>query len=131
MKNNSYTVNGFLTSAEAEPTQRGTLSVRKFVVKTKEEYPQTFEFELLNKSVGKVDGIAMGQEVNVSFSIRGRVWNDKVFHNLTAFGIEPLKGSLATASTPVSQPQAKPTVKESVAKPESNPAEPTAEEPVF
>lgn len=98
-KNNSYTVNGFLVSAEPQPTQRGSVSVRKFQVKSKEEYPQLFEFELVDKNTGKntgiIDGVPVGQEVNVNFSIRGREWNGKVFVNLSAFRVEALKASVA------------------------------------
>jgi len=99
MKNNSYTINGNLVSAEAEPTQRGSISVRKFVLKSIEDYPQLFEFELVNKSVPLIDGVAPGQEVNVSFSIRGREYNGRVFHNLSAFRVEALKGGAAAASS--------------------------------
>lgn len=114
MKNNSYTVLGNLVSAEAEPTQRGNISVRKFVLKSIEDYPQLFEFELVNKFTNLVDGVAPGQEVNVSFSVRGRDWQGKIFHNFSAFRVEPLKGTAAVA--PATQagkpaPQAKAPVK--------------------
>jgi len=125
MKNNSYTVLGNLVSAEAEPTQRGNISVRKFVIKSIEDYPQLFEFELVNKFTNLIDGVAPGQEVNVSFSVRGRDWQGKIFHNFSAFRVEPLKGT-APAVVPASKsaPQAKAPVKAApVASPE--------EEPVF
>ena len=126
-KNNSYTVNGFLVSVEPNATQRGSVSVRKFQVKSKEDYPQLFEFELVDKNTGKstgiIDGVPVGQEVNVSFSIRGREWNGKVFVNLSAFRVEALKSSVASAAAPAKAKAAP------AAASDSQPVEP--DEPVF
>lgn len=50
---------------------------RKFVIKVPGEYPQFLECELHQDDVSKVDGLNIGDMVNIEYELRGRVWVNK------------------------------------------------------
>ena len=57
-------------------------------------YPQTCLFTFTQKNCSLLDGLSLGQEVTVSFSLKGREWKDKVFNELSAFKV--VAGAKAT-----------------------------------
>lgn len=75
------------------------LTKRNFVVTTGDKYPETVAFEMLNDKCDLADGFTEGQQVEVSFNVRGREYNGKFYTNLTAWKIE------ATGSTQASAPK--------------------------
>jgi len=63
--------------------------IREFVVEIAGDYPQLAKFQTVNDKTDLLDDYAVGDEVTVSFDIRGRQTNDgKVFSNLQAWRIE-------------------------------------------
>lgn len=93
-----------------KPTQvvSDKFSKREFVVTdmSDQKYPQDIMFELTQDKVSLLDSIMEGQEVEVSFNLRGREWispsgEAKYFNTLTAFRIE---GIGAAPSPSVSSP---------------------------
>lgn len=77
-------------------------SKREFVVTdmSDEKYPQDIMFELTQDKTSLLDNIGSGQEVEVSFNLRGREWTSpqgdvKYFNTLNAFKIDVI-GSNAT-----------------------------------
>ena len=73
---------------------------REFVLNVPDEkYPQDIAFQLTQTNCDKLDQIAEGQEVEVSFRIRGREYNGKYFNNLEAWRVEGMNS--APMPTPV------------------------------
>jgi len=94
MKNNVYSVIGFLTEI-GEPQSFDNFNVREFKVRTKEDYPQDLKFDLFNDKMSILDGFSDGQEVEVYFSIKGRVYKDRTYHTLRAFSVKKASGNKA------------------------------------
>lgn len=61
------------------------------------KYPQEISLECLQDKVSLLDGLNVGQEVKVSFDIRGREYNGRYFNNLVAWKIESVGGAAAPA----------------------------------
>lgn len=73
---------------------------REFVIEMKDGmYPQTIQFQMAQDKCSLLDTVGIGQEVEVSFNLRGREWTDpkvnqvKVFNTLDAFRVEAVSSS--------------------------------------
>ena len=97
MKNNVYSVVGFFVEA-SEPKTFEKFAVREVKVKTNEDYPQELKFDLFNDNMGLADGLVEGSEIEVFFSLKGRVYQDRVYHTLRAFKIAPSNGEPSSAT---------------------------------
>ena len=73
-------------------------SKREFVITTTEQYPQDVKLECIKDKTAMLDSLAVGDDVDVSFNIRGNEYNGRYFVNLQAWRIE--KGAAAIAPTP-------------------------------
>jgi len=81
---------------------------REFVVTTLEQYPQDIKLECTQAKVVLLDSLKVGDNVDVSFNIRGNEYNGKYFVNLQAWKIE---GATATETiAPAQQKQDEPDV---------------------
>lgn len=49
---------------------------RRLILETKEEYPQTVEIEFTQDRVVKLDRIKSGEEIEVSWFLKGREWTN-------------------------------------------------------
>ncbi len=68
---------------------RGEWKKQDFVIETAEEqYPKKICFTLFNDKNGTFDKIKPNMEVEVSFSIESREYNDKWFSNINAFRVD-------------------------------------------
>lgn len=117
-----YTLIGSLHHVGDEQTIKATLRKREFVVKTADntEYPQLIKFELINDRCRLVEGFGVGQELEVTFSIKGREWTNprgekQFFVSLEAFKLGPAAagassggsgGGAARAPRPAARPSA-------------------------
>ena len=72
---------------------------REFVVTTNEQYPQDIKLELIKEKCSLLDNYQAGNEVKVSFNIRGNEYQGKYFVNLQAWKIEGITGSAAKEAT--------------------------------
>jgi hypothetical protein len=81
------------------PTQHVSdkFSKREFVVtdSSDDKYPQDIMFELTQDKTGLLDSVMEGQEVEVSFNLRGREWKSpqgdvKYFNTLNAFKLDTI-----------------------------------------
>jgi hypothetical protein len=59
-----------------------------FVIETADQYPKKVCFTLFNDKVSMLTGFSAGDEVEVSFDVESREYNNKYFHNLNAWKIE-------------------------------------------
>lgn len=63
---------------------------REFVVTTGDSrYPQDLKFEVVKDKCSVLDEFDAGQEVTVSFDIRGNEYNGKYFVNLSCWKLQP------------------------------------------
>lgn len=78
------------------PTQQvtGTFKKREFVVEYADnpQYPEFIKFECIQDKCDQLDSFSEGQDVNVSFNLKGRKWTDpqgvdKYFNSLQAWRI--------------------------------------------
>ena len=81
------------------PTQQVSdkFSKREFVVtdSSDDKYPQDIMFELTQDKTSLLDNVMEGQEVEVSFNLRGREWKSpqgdvKYFNTLNAFKLDTI-----------------------------------------
>ena len=94
--------------AVINPTVQVTekFSKREFVIETEDTYAQHVIFQLANDNTHKLDGLSIGDSVEVSFNLRGREWTNpqgevKYFNTLEAWRVEKLGGASAPqAGTP-------------------------------
>jgi hypothetical protein len=88
-------------------------SKREFVIEMKDGmYSQVVQFQMAQDKCSLLDTIGIGQDVEVSFNLRGREWTDpktgqiKVFNTLDAFRVEadgpstPKPVVVSTTTTP-------------------------------
>lgn len=82
-------------------------SKREFVVTTtNDRFPQDVKFECVKEKTALLDGVGVGDQVNVFFDIRGNEYKDKYYVNLVAWKMEPLgsigdiKGALRDEAGP-------------------------------
>ena len=93
---------------EIQETQQVSDAFKKrvFVLEYVEnpQYPEYISFELIQDRCDLVDGFQEGQDVEVSFNLKGRKWVSpegitKYFNTLQAWRIEPLNQGGALPST--------------------------------
>ncbi|MBO7602402.1 MAG: DUF3127 domain-containing protein [Bacteroidaceae bacterium] len=77
--------------------------VQSYVVENHDQYPRRMCFEVFGSD--KIDqfNIQMGEELNVSFDIDARQWQDKWFNTIRAWKVERVQEG-ATESQPTAEP---------------------------
>ncbi len=65
---------------------------REFVITVESKFPQDIKFELVKEKCEWLDKFAIGQQVNVSFDIRGNEYNGKYYVNLNCWKIQAAAG---------------------------------------
>ena len=73
-------------------------SVREFVITTADKYPQEVIFQTVNDRMDVIAPYGQGQEVTVSFNVRGREYNGKYYNTLDAYKVQ---GDVATPAPSV------------------------------
>jgi hypothetical protein len=64
-------------------------SVREFVITTPDaKYPQEVIFQTVNDKMDIIAPYGQGQEVTVSFNVRGREYNGKYYNTLDAYKVQ-------------------------------------------
>ena len=91
-------LSGTVYAIEAPVQISEKLTKRNFVVTTGDKYPEIVAFEMLNDKCDLADGFTVGQQVEVSFNVRGREYNGKFYTNLSAWKIESAGGAQATTA---------------------------------
>lgn len=84
----SYDFTGKLHRIFDEQHVKDTFRKREFVIEqTEGKYPNFIKFELVQDRCGLLDTFNEGDEVTVSFDLRGREWQDMYFTNIHAWKI--------------------------------------------
>ena len=93
----SYDLTGKVKLVQDAKTISDKFTVREFVVTVDDgKYPQDIALQFVNDKVSLLDNLQVGEEVTVSFDIRGREYNGRYFNNLNAWKLQ----SNAAASAP-------------------------------
>jgi hypothetical protein len=77
------------------PVQSGTSKAgnewtkQEFVIETDDQFPRKVCFTLFGDKISLLNGISVGDKVEVSFNIESREYNGKWFHNINAWRINP------------------------------------------
>ena len=95
-----YQITGSVTQVYPSQSFPSGFVKREFVVTTEDEYPQPLKFEVLKEKCALLDGITVGERVNVRFRIRGSVTKDgeRYFVNLQAWAVDRLEMGNAAPS---------------------------------
>ena len=86
-------VTGLIKLINEVQTFDSGFSKREFVVTTKEQYQQDIKIEVVKDKCALLDSISQGDEVSVSFNIRGNEYNSKYYVTLQGWKIEKLGGN--------------------------------------
>jgi hypothetical protein len=74
---------------------------REFVVTTPDDrFPQDIKLECVKDKCALLDRVSVGQNVKVTFDLRGNEYNGRYFVNLTAWRVEPAEASGAVEEMP-------------------------------
>jgi hypothetical protein len=99
----TFQITGILKVKGAEQVVSDKFKKREFVLTDNtSQYPQHVSFQLAQDKCGLIESFEVGQEIKVSFNLRGREWNDpksgqmKYFNSLDAWRIE---SNMATPAT--------------------------------
>jgi hypothetical protein len=64
-------------------------SVREFVVTTPDaKYPQDILFQTINDKMDVLESLGVGQQVEVSYNVRGREFNGRYYNTLDAWKVQ-------------------------------------------
>ncbi|MES2730417.1 MAG: DUF3127 domain-containing protein [Bacteroidota bacterium] len=98
---------------------------REFVIEYAEnpQYPEFVKFELVQDKCDLIDNCREGEEIDVSFNIRGRAWTNQqgvrnYFNSLQAWRIQPAGQASTSAPKPTATATAAAAPKRQVAKEE-------------
>ena len=82
-----------------------TFKKREFVVEYSEnpQYPEFIKFEFIQEKCDLLDSYSIGEEVDISFNLKGRKWTDpqgtdKYFNTLQAWKIDKKSAAAPAAS---------------------------------
>lgn len=86
----SLKINGVIKVINDTETFKGNFTKKTFVITTAGKYPQPVMFETIKDQTSLLDGLKVGDNVEVSFNIRGNEYNGKYYNNLQAWKINIL-----------------------------------------
>ncbi|MFH1497916.1 MAG: DUF3127 domain-containing protein [Verrucomicrobiota bacterium] len=84
-----FEITGTVKKIFDEQTFGSGFNKREFVITVPDgRFPQDIKFECVKDKVALVGGLKEGDEIKVSFDLRGREWKDNYYVNLNAWKIE-------------------------------------------
>ena len=102
----TFEITGTLIKVFDTEIKSEKFKTRDFVIQTPDEkWPQAIKFQLSQDKVYLIDACIPGEEVEISFDLRGREWQGKYFTNLNAFKVERVV-QYADTTKPMDQPKA-------------------------
>lgn len=100
-KAHMYELSGKVKVVFEEQTFGSGFNKREFVVTTPDDrYPQDIKFETVKDKTSLLDGVSEGDEVTVSFDVRGREWKGNYYVNLNAWKIVAGAGAQVSRDEP-------------------------------
>jgi uncharacterized protein DUF3127 len=96
----AYELSGKIKLIQEPKTFDSGFTKREMVVIVEDgKYPQEINLEFVQDKAALLDGLQPGQEVTVSFDIRGREYNGRYFNNLQGWKV------VAESSAPETSPE--------------------------
>lgn len=93
----SFELSGKVKLIQEPQTFGSGFTKREFIVIVEDgKYPQEISLECIQDKVPLLDSLKEGDDVKVSFDIRGREYNGRYFNNLQAWRIEQSAGAGAS-----------------------------------
>lgn len=84
----AYDLTGKIKLIQEPQTFNSGFTKREMVVTVEDsKYPQDISLEFVQDKIALLDGLQPGQEVTVTFDIRGREYNGRYFNNLQGWKI--------------------------------------------
>ena len=112
----SYDFTGKLYRIFDTQQVKETFKKREFVVEQQDgQYPNYVKFELIQDRCALIDGYSEGDDITVSFDLRGREWNEKFFTNLHAWRLQSPDGGGGAPQGGGGQAQAQPAAQQPAA----------------
>lgn len=94
----SYDINGQVKKVMDLQTFDSGFTKREFVITTADQYPQDVKFETVRDKTALVDVLNEGDQVTVSFDVRGNAFKDKFYVNLNCWKIATEAKSVSAPS---------------------------------
>lgn len=114
----AYEMTGLLKEVKDIQTFASGFTKREFILEKQDgNYTQTISFNCLKNNTALLDNVKAGNKVKVTFDIRGREYNGRVFNDLVCFRIEQLEGD---GSSRVPDPAAAAPAKEAPVEPQAD-----------
>jgi single-strand DNA-binding protein len=99
----AYDLTGKVKLVQDAQTFGSGFTKREVVVTVEDgKYPQDICLEFVQDKVSMLDNVQAGQEVTITFDIRGREYNGRYFNNLQGWKIQTGAGASASEKPPVS-----------------------------
>ena len=90
----AYDLTGKIKLIQEPQTFKSGFTKREMVVTVEDgKYPQDISLEFVQDKISLLDGLQPGQEVTVTFDIRGREYNGRYFNNLQGWRITVAEAS--------------------------------------
>lgn len=98
---NNFELTGTLKHLMDLQTFASGFTKREFVMEVQDgKYPQMIKFECVKDKTAILDGLAIGDEITVTFDIRGNEFKERFYVNLVAWKLS--KGEGGSAQQPES-----------------------------
>lgn len=101
------TIDGKLIEKSETQEVTGSFKKREFVVEYSEnpQYSEFLKFELIQSNCQQLDAFNEGDEMTISFNLKGRKWNDpkggvKYFNSLQAWRLDKKSGGQSSPDMP-------------------------------
>jgi single-strand DNA-binding protein len=95
----AYDLTGKVKLIQDAQTFGSGFTKREMVVVVEDgKYPQEINLEFVQDKVSLLDTVSVGQEVTVTFDIRGREYNGRYFNNLQGWKLVAGEGAAAPAA---------------------------------
>lgn len=106
----TFNMGGRVTLIKDTEQINDTFQKREFVIESHEQYPQEVKFEVVQDKCSTLDNYSVGDEVNVSFNIRGSKWDSPkkgtmYFVNLSAWNIQKINSNSDGGQTMPPEPE--------------------------
>ena len=97
----TYELTGKIKLIQEEQTFASGFNKREMVVTVDDgRYPQDINLEFVKDKISLLDGLEPGQEVTVSFDIRGREYNGRYYNNLQGWKVVAADGDTPDEPAP-------------------------------
>ena len=101
----AYELSGKIKLVQEPKTFDSGFTKREMVVTVDDgRYPQDINLEFVQDKISLLDNLQAGQEVTVSFDIRGREYNGRYFNNLQGWKVVTAGAGSTAADSPAAVP---------------------------